>query len=137
MSQPPHFQPVSSTPNPRAGPHGETYGLATGRTESAVNAHTGGWDITNTTRLIYVNGDFDPWRTASVSSAELRPGGALEPTEQVPVNIVPGGFHVSDMVTQNGEVNVGVQAAIEREVAQLVAWVGEWPGYAGRRRWRA
>ena len=146
------------------GPGGETYGIAKGRTESQVNAYTGGWNIDNTTRLIYVNGDYgmpspsppnlaqscpstdslistDPWRTASVSSHELRPGGALESTERVPVNIVPGGFHVSDAITENGRVNAGVQAAIDREVGQLVEWVGEWygedriPGNGKRKAW--
>ena len=102
-----------------------------------MNAYTGGWYIDNTMRLQYTNGDYDPWRELSVSS-DVRPGGKLESTEQVPIVIVPGGFHVSDMVTENGEVNADVQAAIDQEVKQLVEWVGEWPGYAyGARRWEA
>ncbi|GAB7359605.1 hypothetical protein MBLNU230_g6789t1 [Neophaeotheca triangularis] len=108
------------------GANGETFGLAQGRSEADTNAYTQGWSFTNSTRLMYTNGEFDPWREASVS-ADLRPGGPLQSTEQVPVNIVPGGYHVSDFITRNGEVNAGVQAAIDREVAQLKAWVGEWP----------
>lgn len=117
------------------GPDGETYGIAKGRTEAQVNDYTGGWFIDNTTRLIYVNGGFDPWREASVSS-QFRPGGPLESTEQVPVEIVPGGFHVSDMLTENGKVNAGVQAVIDEVVQQLAEWVDEYPKWR-QRRWEA
>lgn len=114
------------------GPNGETYGIAKGRSEEQVNKYTGGWDIDNTTRLLYVNGDFDPWREASVS-ADLRPGGPLASTEHVPVYIVPGGFHVSDMVTPNGVVNAGVKAVQDKVVDQLAAWVAEFPKKGGYR----
>lgn len=101
-----------------------------------MNDFTGGWFIDDTRRLLYVNGDYDPWREASVSS-DLRPGGPLQTTEQVPVEIVPGGFHVSDMLTDNGKANATVQAVIESIVAQLVEWVNEWPGDGHRKRWKA
>ena len=117
------------------GPNGETYGIAEGRTEAQVNHYTGGWNIDNTTRLLYVNGGFDPWREASVSS-EFRPGGPLAPSPQVPILIVPGGFHVSDMVTTNGKVNAGVQKVQNQEVKQLAEWVSEWPK-KWHRRWDA
>jgi hypothetical protein len=115
------------------GPDGSTYGIAAGRTEADVNAYTGGWFIDNSTRLIYVNGGFDPWREAGVSS-DLRPGGPLESTEEVPVLIVPGGFHTSDLVTENGVVNAGAKRVIDELVSQLVEWVGEYPK---RRTWWA
>jgi hypothetical protein len=100
-----------------------------------VNDYTHGWDIDNTTRPLYVNGGLDPWREASVSS-EFRPGGSLESSEQVPILIVPGGFHVSVTVTENGKVNAGVQAVQDQEVTQLAAWVEEWPKKRPRR-WEA
>lgn len=106
---------------------GFTFGSARGVTEADENAYTGGWTITNTTRLVYTNGEFDPWREASVSSDE-RPGGPLQSTDQVPVNVVPGGFHASDLVTLNGVVNAGAGQVIEREVQQIADWVAEWPG---------
>ncbi|KAF2102204.1 serine carboxypeptidase [Rhizodiscina lignyota] len=115
------------------GPDGETFGINKGKTEADVNKYTGGWDITKSTRLQYTNGGFDPWREATVSS-ELRPGGPLQSTEQVPVHWVPGGFHTSDLVTMNGVVNASCKAVIDAEVAQLVKWVNEWPKkYRGRR----
>lgn len=106
-------------------PSGTTYGLAANRTFEALNSYTGGWFIDNTTRLVYNNGEYDPWREASVSS-EFRPGGPLNSTEKVPVNIVPGGFHTSDLVTKNGVVNAGCQAVIDKGIAIIEAWVGEW-----------
>lgn len=112
------------------GPNGETFGINTGATEAQVNTYTGGWNMDNTTRLLFVNGDFDPWREASVSS-DIRPGGPMESTAQVPIDIVPGGFHVSDMVTENGAVNEGVQQVIDEVMQQLVEWVGEWDGGNG------
>ena len=108
-------------------PDGFTYGLARGATEDAENVHTGGWNINNSSRLIYANGGYDPWRESGVSSSQ-RPGGPLNSTEQIPVNVVPGGFHTSDLLTRNGAANAGCKDVIDREVAQIVAWVKEWPG---------
>lgn len=108
-----------------AGPDGETYGIAAGKTEADVNVYTQGWSDRNSSRLIYANGGYDPWRESGVSS-ELRPGGPLQSTTQIPVNIVPGGFHTSDLITMNGVVNAGCKAVIDKEVAQLAAWVHSW-----------
>lgn len=105
---------------------GQTYGIAKGKTEAEVNAYDGGWYIDNSTRLIYGNGGFDPWREATVSS-DLRPDGPLQSTAAVPVNIVPGGFHTSDLITANGVANAGCQAVIDKEVTQLAEWVAEYP----------
>ncbi|KAK5714306.1 hypothetical protein LTR17_017237 [Elasticomyces elasticus] len=115
------------------GPNGETYGIAKGKTEADTNAYTGGWDDRNSTRLLYVNGGYDPWRDATVS-ADIRPGGPLESTEEVPVLIVPGGFHTSDLQTANGAANASVKAVIDQGLAQMVEWVGEFPK---RRHWSA
>lgn len=85
---------------------------------------TQGWRLEDTERLIWTNGEFDPWRTASMSS-EFRPGGPLPSTEQHPLQIIPGGFHCSDLILKNGKVNAGVQQVIDNEVKQIVEWVGE------------
>lgn len=108
------------------GPDGQTFGIAKGKTEAEENAYTGGWNILNSTRLIYANGGYDPWREAGVSS-DLRPGGPAVSTTQVPINVIPGGFHTSDLVTENGVVNAGAKAVIDAEVAQIAAWVAEYP----------
>lgn len=111
-----------------------------GATVDRVNNHTQGWNLENTTRLIWTNGyelrpnllvfcwrtcrQYDPWRTSGVSS-QFRPGGELKSTKQHPVQIIPGGFHCSDLRLRNGQVNAGVQEVIDNEVAQIVAWTAE------------
>ena len=89
------------------------------------NAYTGGWDITNTTRLIWTNGQHDPWRESGVSS-DYRPGGPLASTAQAPLQIIPDGFHCSDLILLNGEVNAGVQTVIDNEIQQIKEWVDEY-----------
>lgn len=60
-------------------------------------------------------------------SAKGRPGGPLQSTERVPVEIVPGGVHTSDLSTKNGKVNAGVKEVQDGVLTQLVDWVKEWP----------
>ena len=93
-----------------------------------MNNRTDGWllpeDAKASTRLIWTNGEFDPWRSSGVSS-EYRPGGPLVSTPEQPVQIIPGGFHCSDLIASNGIANEGVQKVIDNEVAQLKTWVDE------------
>jgi hypothetical protein len=103
---------------------GYTYGIAKGLDVDAVNAYTGGWDYVNTTRLIWTNGEWDPWKDATVSS-DFRPNGPLASTTEAPVNIIPGGIHCSDLIASNGVVNRGVQKVIDNEVAVIKGWVEE------------
>ena len=102
---------------------GFTYGIGEGRDVDEVNEATGGWTrVDNTTRLLWVNGEFDPWRDATVSSV-FRPGGPLESTTRAPVYVIPGGIHCSDLIAANGMVNAGVQKVINEEVAVIKGWV--------------
>jgi hypothetical protein len=48
----------------------------------STNKHTMGWRLDNTTRLIWTNGEFDPWRTSGMSS-QFRPGGQLASTPEL------------------------------------------------------
>jgi hypothetical protein len=94
-----------------------------------VNGYTyasKGWRLEDTTRLIWTNGQFDPWKTSGMSS-EFRPGGPLVSTEKAPLNVIPGGFHCSDLRLSQGMANAGVQAVIDKQVAQIVKWVSEFP----------
>ncbi|KAF7899663.1 hypothetical protein EAF00_003999 [Botryotinia globosa] len=119
-----------------------TYASAKGATVDRVNKYTKGWDLEKTTRLIWTNGQYDPWRTSGVSS-QFRPGGELKSNARHPVQIIPGGFHCSDLRLKNGQVNAGVQKVIDNEVAQIVAWTAEYynqtstrPSYGGGHRRR-
>lgn len=107
------------------GPEGETYGANKGYTPDDVNVYTKGWATRKTERLWYTNGEFDPWRSASVSS-EFRPGGPMQSTEETPIMIVPDGIHCSDLLASNGAANPGVQAVIDAEIKQIKAWVAEY-----------
>ena len=100
--------------------NGYTFGSNTSPDNNVhkVNKYTEGWRLENTTRLIWTNGQFDPWRTSGVSS-EFRPGGPLPSTTQHPLQIIPGGFHCSDLVLKNAHFNAGVQTVVDNEVAQV------------------
>ncbi|KAI9051530.1 hypothetical protein LZ554_004576 [Drepanopeziza brunnea f. sp. 'monogermtubi'] len=95
-----------------------------------VNKHTEGWRLEDTTRLIWTNGQYDPWKTSGMSS-EYRPGGPFPGTEAAPLQIIPGGFHCSDLRLKNGQYNAGAQQVIDNEVAQIVKWVAEYPKKLG------
>ncbi|KAJ5899127.1 Peptidase S28 [Penicillium taxi] len=105
--------------------NGFTYASAKGKTASEVNAWTKGWSLTNTTRLTWTNGQFDPWRTSGVSSG-FRSGGALQSKPSAPVHVIPGAFHCSDLILKNGQANEGAQKVIDAEVAQIKTWVAEY-----------
>ncbi|KAK0716778.1 serine carboxypeptidase S28 [Lasiosphaeria miniovina] len=106
-----------------------TYGSAAGKTVDMTNDVTQGWDLTNTTRLLWVNGEFDPWRSASVSS-ELRPGGPLESTAAAPVFLMPGARHCNDLLTKTADINEGVRATQRAVIAQMEVWAQDF--YKGK-----
>ncbi|KAK4459815.1 putative serine protease EDA2 [Cladorrhinum samala] len=92
-----------------------------GRTAEALNAMTDGWFV-NTTRLLWVNGEFDPWRSASVSS-EFRPGGPLQSTDDTPVYLIKGARHCNDLFTWWGERNQEIGLVQQQAVAKMSGWV--------------
>jgi len=107
--------------------NGHTFGLNATATYDTTNDFTGGWfRTTDSTRLI-VSGTNDPWRTSQVVSP-LRPGGPQPSTPAQPVLDVPGGFHTTDLITENGAVNPGCATVQAQVVKQITTWVGEYPG---------
>ncbi|KAI0126464.1 serine carboxypeptidase S28 [Xylariales sp. AK1849] len=102
---------------------GYTFASDRGVREDYVNNRTSGWFNTQTTRLVYVNGQYDPWRSASVSS-EFRPGGPFNGTEDVPLFLIEGGIHCSDLLEANA-VNPSVAAIQKAAIAQISEWVDE------------
>ncbi|CEJ81833.1 hypothetical protein VHEMI01943 [[Torrubiella] hemipterigena] len=107
---------------PREGDN--TYGIAKGLTAADVNRYTGGWDNVDTTRLMWANGELDPWRPATVSSLE-RPGGVLESTEQHPVRLIPKAAHCNDLIRKNALANEGVFKVYFEEAENMQKWVKE------------
>ncbi|KAH8671658.1 serine carboxypeptidase S28 [Xylariales sp. PMI_506] len=106
---------------------GFTFASNRGVSETTFNDQTTGWDETQTTRLLYVNGEFDPWRSASVSSVFRDNGaGPLSATSDgVPVIVIENATHCNDLSMHNGLVNSAVAAAQAAEVSQICTWVAE------------
>ncbi|KAI5299235.1 Thymus-specific serine protease [Ascosphaera atra] len=102
-----------------------TYGAANNATATATNRKYGGWDIVDTPRLVWTNGQYDPWRDAGVSS-KSRPAGPLNSTSQHPVNVIPKGVHALDYLMVDAEANQGVMDVVQREVKQIKEWVEEY-----------
>lgn len=102
-----------------------SYGLAEGKRARDVNRWTGGWHATNTTRAMFTNGELDPWRDATFSS-KFRPGGPLKSSKQLPVRLVKGGVHCSDLYAPNWEANADVKKLALDAAAEMKGWVGEW-----------
>ncbi|KAK6084908.1 serine carboxypeptidase S28 [Seiridium cupressi] len=100
-----------------------SFASSEGKTEVQVNSHTGGWSNTHTTRLLFSNGEFDPWRSASVSST-FRPGGPLNSTADVPVILINGSRHCTDLSKKNA-INPAIAAAQDAEISQISDWVAE------------
>lgn len=100
------------------------YGIVEGKRAKDVNRWTGGWSVTNTTRLMHTNGEADPWRDATLSS-KFRPGGPVKSTEQLPIRLVKGGQHCSDLYGQNWDVNDDLKKLVEDVLENMKKWVGE------------
>lgn len=109
--------------------NGITYGLKAGRTYHRVNQYTGGWRDVRTERLLWVSGEFDPWREVTVSSSS-RPGGPLKSTPQAPVFDIPGAAHCNDYVTANAETAEG-KVVFDGILAQFRTWLDEFYERAG------
>lgn len=104
---------------------GYSYGLKRGRTTEGIVKLTGGWDNVNTTRLVYVNGEYDPWLPETVSS-NFRPGGPLQSTPEVPVFVVPKASHCPDLVMDNTLSNEPLHEITQKVLAIISSWVGDY-----------
>ncbi|KAK2023486.1 serine carboxypeptidase S28 [Colletotrichum zoysiae] len=113
-----------------------TYGAAQGKTADDVNSRTDGWLFTNSTRLIWTNGENDPFLAASVSS-DIRPGGPLQSRPGAPVYLIPGVGHSNDLFTKNAEANADVQKAVSSAIAQFKTWNDEFYNGKAKQKRRA
>ncbi len=81
---------------------------------------------------MFANGALDPWRDATVSS-KFRPGGPKESTPELPVRVIPGGVHCSDLYGQNWAVNAELKSIVDEEVANMQEWVNEFYVHKNKR----
>lgn len=103
--------------------NGYQYGMKAGKTYHTINKHTGGWRNVKTKRLLWINGEFDPWRPATVSW-EGRPGGPLQSTPEAPVFIIKGAAHCNDYITANAATPQG-KPVFDATRQQFRDWVAE------------
>ncbi|KAK4162907.1 peptidase S28 [Cladorrhinum sp. PSN259] len=101
-------------------------GVPKNRTASDVNTFTGGWDVTNTTtRVMHTNGEWDPWRDATLSS-KFRDGGEFKSTTDVPVRLVKGGNHCSDLSKAHWDANKELSKLMDEVVWNMKVWIAEY-----------
>ncbi|KAJ6551701.1 serine carboxypeptidase S28-domain-containing protein [Mycena capillaripes] len=88
-----------------------------------INARFGGWDISED-HLLFVNGQFDAWRSGGVSS-ELPSAPKRQSTPEQPILLVEAGLRCSEMVTSNAQTNPHNRVVFDQVVAQIVEWMKE------------
>ncbi|CAK7228507.1 hypothetical protein SCUCBS95973_006904 [Sporothrix curviconia] len=101
--------------------NGYSSGLAAGFTPEHLDLYTGGWNG-NFDKVIFVNGEVDPWRSATVSS-DYRPGGRLASTQNAPVFVVPAGNHCPELLLEEYE---GAPDLYKDIFATMRTWLSEW-----------
>jgi hypothetical protein len=101
--------------------NGYVTGATTGWTEDHLNLWTQGWDAPYT-RVFFVNGEFDPWRSATLSS-DYRPGGKVNSTT-TPVYVVKGGVHTPELFVN--EKNPNTWPVVQAAMSQMGVWLKEW-----------
>jgi len=103
----------------------ETNGFVSGSVEGFTAEHldlyTGGWDG-DSERVLFVNGEFDPWRSATLSS-DFRPGGALNSSDSVPIFVVENGVHCPELVI--GEVAEALPL-YDGMINIMGGWLSDW-----------
>ncbi|KAG6134349.1 hypothetical protein E4U12_002251 [Claviceps purpurea] len=108
-----------------------TFGLDAGRTVDMINKKTSGWDIGKTERVMWVGGEFDPWRPATVL-ADRRPGGPLQSTPETPAWIVPNARHCSDGYLPAVRANAELSRIFDEIMAKMKSWVDDFYVAKGR-----
>lgn len=67
-------------------------------------------------------------------SADDRPGGPLQSTEQAPVWVIPKAAHCNDLIIENSKHNAELKKIVDAEVAQMKKWVDEFYTEKGKKR---
>ncbi|KAG8883709.1 hypothetical protein FRB97_006020 [Tulasnella sp. 331] len=82
----------------------------------------GGWQL-KADRLFVVNGQFDPWRSASLSS-DWAP--TFQNTTLQEVAVVEGGHHCWDWSLQGAKYDPSIKSVVDLGISNLKGWLGEW-----------
>jgi hypothetical protein len=106
------------------------YGIQKNLTVEKINEWTGGWTVHPITRLLESNGQFDPWRDATVSAVD-RPGGPMASTPDHPVILMPEGVHCSDYYQRDWDSNAEVKRTVDEEIRIMRRWVRDFYEHGG------
>ncbi|KAG9041286.1 hypothetical protein FS837_012467 [Tulasnella sp. UAMH 9824] len=87
-----------------------------------LNLKYGGWDL-RARNLFVVNGEFDPWRSASLSS---RAAAALVDIPSQEIVVIPNGHHCWDWSTDNAAVDPDVERVQNLGISTIRSWLDEW-----------
>ncbi|KAG8948858.1 hypothetical protein FRC00_008416 [Tulasnella sp. 408] len=102
----------------RSPPYNTTQGA------NRLNLKYGGWNL-QAKNLFVVNGEFDPWRSASLSS-RAAPAFVDIPSQEIVV--IPNGHHCWDWSTDNAAVNPDVERVQNLGISTIRSWLEEWYG---------
>lgn len=86
------------------------------------NAIYGGWQL-QADHLFVVNGQFDPWRSASLSS-DWAP--TFQNTTRQEVAVVDGGHHCWDWNLKGATYDPSIKSVVDLGIANVKGWLGEW-----------
>lgn len=117
--RPEHYQRRCALAFPET--NGFKAGSDEGFTAEHLNRWTKGWDAPYE-RVLFVNGEHDPWRSATIAS-DYRPDGPVQSSAEVPSLIVKDGVHVPDLILEDDDAQAVV---IERAVEIMGGWLKDW-----------
>ncbi|EPQ59204.1 peptidase S28 [Gloeophyllum trabeum ATCC 11539] len=87
---------------------------------TATNAKYHGWNL-QVDRLFFANGQRDPWREATVSA-----DGVYVPSTPTQPIAVGDGYHCSDLIVANAEVDATVMNVQNEALGYMKTWLSQW-----------
>ncbi|PPQ68264.1 hypothetical protein CVT26_006180 [Gymnopilus dilepis] len=85
-----------------------------------TNAVYKGWNV-RIDNLFFANGQRDPWRYATVSSADVN----VPSTKEQPIH-VGDGFHCSDLSTASAAIDPTIQSVQQAALSSMKTWLKAW-----------
>jgi hypothetical protein len=89
---------------------------------ATINTEFNGWNLM-APQLFVVNGQYDPWRSASLSS---KWGGSFSDTPTQEITVIPAAHHCWDQSLDNAIVNSDVLAAQTLGITTIHGWLTTW-----------
>ncbi|KAG8896617.1 hypothetical protein FRB99_008796 [Tulasnella sp. 403] len=99
-----------------------TPGNFSASTVGKITSEFSGWNIV-VKNLYVVNGEFDPWRSASLSS---RWAPSFQDTATQEITVIPQAKHCWDRYLANTLVNTDVRDAQQLGITKIYGWLQDW-----------